>query len=216
MELSSCPITLLIIALNVIASIIGFNNRDFINRAIMWPYGVKRNNQYYRFITSGFVHANYMHLIFNMFTFYFFGSNLELMLKGYDLGGSTSYLAIYILGLIVSDIPTYIKQQNNRDYLCLGASGAVSAVVFASIIFDPWSSIYLYGIIKLSALLFGVLYIVYCIYMSKRGNDHVNHDAHLWGALFGIVFTVLLIAIVQPALFAQILDQLRHPSLFGN
>jgi membrane associated rhomboid family serine protease len=210
------PITILIIIVNVVLSLIALNNQAFMNNAIMWPYGVKRNKQYYRFISSGFVHANYMHLIFNMFTFYFFGRNVEYYFNAGGLGGNISYVALYFIALIISDLPTYIKQKDNRDYLCLGASGAVSAVVFASIIFDPWSSIYLYGIIKFSALVFAVLYIIYCIYMGKRGNDHVNHDAHLWGALFGVVFTLLLIGILQPSLFPAILNELKHPSLFGN
>jgi membrane associated rhomboid family serine protease len=216
MDTKTYPITLIIIAINIIVSLIGINNRDFMGMAIMWPYGVKRQHQYYRFISSGFIHADYMHLIFNMFTFYFFGRNLEEIFKIYTLGSTASFLALYILALIISDLPTYFKHQDNRDYLCLGASGAVSAVVFATIIFSPWTSIYLYGAIKISALLYAVLYLVYCIYAGKKQRDHINHDAHLWGSLFGLGFTLLLVAIVQPSLFSMILEQLKHPSLFGN
>jgi len=210
------PVTIALIIANVALSLIAFSNRDVMSKTIMWPYGVKRKNQYYRFITSGFIHADYMHLIFNMFTFFFFGRNLEIYFNYYQLGGSISFLALYLIALIISDIPTYLKQKDNPDYLCLGASGAVSAVVFASIVFSPWSSIYIYGAIKISAAVYAVLFLVYCIYMSKKGGGHINHDAHLWGSLFGLAFTLALIMAIQPALFAGIVNELKHPSLFGN
>jgi membrane associated rhomboid family serine protease len=215
-ELSYYPITILLIAANVIISILALNNSTVMGNAIMWPYGVKRHHQYYRFISSGFIHADYMHLIFNMFTFFFFGRNLEIIFKTEQLGGGVSFVTLYFLALIISDIPTYIKQKDNRDYLCLGASGAVSAVVFATVVFSPWSSIYLYGAIKISALIYAVLYLAYCVYMSSKANDHINHDAHLWGSLFGLVLTLILIAVLQPNLFGLIIEQLKHPSLFGN
>ncbi|MEI7472886.1 MAG: rhomboid family intramembrane serine protease [Chitinophagaceae bacterium] len=216
MEFTQYPITILIIALNVILSVWAFNNSNVMNKAIMWPYGVVRNKQYYRFISSGFIHADFMHLFFNMFTFFFFGSAVEQYFVGYQLGGEYSYLALYFLGLILSDYPTFLKQKNNSAYLCLGASGAVSAVVFAAIIFDPWSKIYLYGALGIPAALYAVLYIVYCVYMGKKSSDHINHDAHLWGSLFGLVFTITLIAIIDPHLFELIIEQLKHPHFLGK
>jgi membrane associated rhomboid family serine protease len=210
------PVTIILIAANILYSIAAFNNQNLLSRAIMWPYGVKRNNQYYRFISSGFIHGDYMHLFFNMFTLFFFGRNLEVYFSMLGLGGTLSYLLLYFLGLIVSDIPTYLKQQDNYHYHCLGASGAVSAVVFATIVFSPWSSIYIFGALKLSAMLYAVLYIWYCIYMAKRNRDNINHDAHLWGSLFGLAFTIMLIAMFQPGLFDYIIDQLKNPSLFGR
>jgi membrane associated rhomboid family serine protease len=216
MNFTDTPITIALIAANAIFSIIGFSNAAMVNKTIMWPYYVKRENQYYRFISSGFLHADWMHLLFNMFTLYFFGRNVEIIFAGYGLGGNVSYLFLYFLGLIISDLPSYIKHKDDYNYRALGASGAVSAVVFAAIVFSPWSSIYFYGAIKISAFLYAVLYIVYCVYMGKRGRDNVNHDAHLWGAIFGLVFTILLIAALQPALFSHILDDFKHPSIFGN
>lgn len=193
-----------------------FNNQNVYSKAIMWPYGVKKYNQYYRFISSGFIHADYVHLFFNMFTLFFFGQAVEPVFKDLQLGGEIAFIALYFLGLIASDIPTYLKQKDNYNYHCLGASGAVSAVVFAAIVFNPWGRIYLYGALGISAALYAVLYIVYCVSMSRRGGDNINHDAHLWGSLFGLGFTITLIAALQPYLFDYILEQLKHPSLFGR
>lgn len=216
MDFSNYPITIGLIAANVIYSLIGFSNAALVDKTIMWPYRVSREKQYFRFITSGFLHADFMHLFFNMFTLFFFGRNIEILFKIGGLGGQLAYLALYLLGLIVSDIPSYIKHRNNYNYRSLGASGAVSAVVFSFIVFSPWSSIYLYGALKISAAVYAILYIIYCVYMSKKDADHINHDAHLWGSVFGIVFTVILIAALQPSLFSIILDELKNPSLFGR
>lgn len=210
------PITIALIATNVIVSLIAMNNQDVLSKAIMWPYGVKRYNQFYRFITSGFIHADYMHLFFNMFTLFFFGKAVEAYFSFYGLGGNIAYIGLYFLGLIASDLPTYFKQKDNYNYHCLGASGAVSAVVFAAIVFNPWGSIYLFGALKLSSFLYAVLYIAYCVYMSKKGGDNINHDAHLWGALFGLGFTIALIAALQPDLLQVIFDEIKNPSLFGR
>ncbi len=215
-EISNYPITIALIAVNVIVSLIAMNNQDVMSKAIMWPYGVKRYNQFYRFLSSGFIHADYMHLFFNMFTLFFFGKAIEVYFSYYGLGGNIAYLSLYFLGLIASDLPTYLKQRDNYNYHCLGASGAVSAVVFAAIVFNPWSSIYLYGALKISAFVYAVLYIFYCVMMSKRSGDNINHDAHLWGALFGLGFTIALIAAMQPYLLSIILEELKHPSLFGR
>ena len=215
-NISNYPITAGLIAVNLILSFMAFNSQEVLSKTIMWPYGVKRYNQYYRFITSGFIHADFMHLFFNMFTLFFFGQNVEIIFTKAGLGGAIAYLVLYFLGLIVSDIPTYLKQKDNYHYHCLGASGAVSAVVFAAIIFNPWGKIYLYGAIGISAFIYAVLYIVYCVTMSRRGGDNINHDAHLWGSLFGLVFTIILIAALQPGLFDYILEQLKNPSLLGR
>lgn len=182
----------------------------------MWPYYVKRNNEWYRSLTSGFLHADFIHLFFNMFTLYFFGRNVEIIFKAFELGGNFTYVSIYLSSIVISDLPCYFKYKDAYGYRSLGASGAVSAVVFSAIVFSPWSSIYLYGAIKISAALYAVLFIVYCIYMGKKGNDNINHDAHLWGAVYGLVITLILVAIHQPALFEGIIEQLKHPSLFGR
>ncbi|RYZ20080.1 MAG: rhomboid family intramembrane serine protease, partial [Chitinophagaceae bacterium] len=164
MDFSAYPVTILLIAINVLFSLGGFSNPQFMERTILWPFAIKREKQYYRMITSGFLHADYMHLFFNMFTLFFFGRNIEMIFSIYGLGGKLSYLLLYFTSLVASDLPTYLKEKDNYHYRALGASGAVSAIVFSAIVFDPWSAIYLFGAIKISALVYAVLFIWYCIY----------------------------------------------------
>lgn len=214
MDFSQYPITIALIVANAIFSFIGFSNEKLIAKTIGWPYYEKRKKQYYRWITSGFLHADMTHLIFNMFTLFFFGQAIEHFFKGYGLGGNIAYLALYFLSLIASSIPSYIKHKDDYSYRSLGASGAVSAVIFAAIVFNPWTKIYLYGAIGIPAALYAVLYIIYCIYAGKKSADNVNHDAHLWGAVFGLVFTLILIGVMQPDLYPAILEQLKNPKIF--
>ena len=214
MNFSAAPITFILIAINVIVSLIGFSNADVIDKTIMWPYGIKREKQYYRVITSGFIHADFIHLLFNMFSFYYFGSAIEFYFAQYGLGGNISYLLLYFLALIIADIPSYLKHQDDYKYRALGASGAVSAVIFACILFQPWGTILIY-FIPMPFIVFAFVYLGYCIYMSKKNLGHVNHDAHLWGSLFGLIFTAVLIAVMSPQLFPVILQELSHPH-FGR
>ncbi len=214
MNFSAAPITFILIAINVIVSLIGFSNADVIDKTIMWPYLIKREKQYYRFITSGFIHADFIHLLFNMFSFYYFGSAIEFYFAQYGLGGNVSYLLLYFLALIIADIPSYLKHQDDDNYRALGASGAVSAVIFACILFQPWGTILIY-FIPMPFVVFAFVYLGYCIYMSKKNLGHVNHDAHLWGSLFGLIFTAVLIAVMSPQLFPDILQELSHPH-FGR
>lgn len=181
---------IIIIVITCIVSISAFMNHQQIDQLLMWPAVVKQRNQYYRFITSGLIHGDWMHLGFNMLTLYFFGGFVE---DAYNqLFGKGIFLAFYLLALIVSDLPTYFKYQNNYSYRSLGASGAISAVIFASILLSPGSKISLFILpIGIPAYIFGPLYLLYCVYMSRRGMDGINHSAHFWGALFGIVFTLL-------------------------
>lgn len=216
MNYNELPITVYLIGANVLLSIIGFSSPAFIHKTIMWPYYVKRNKELYRMVTSGFIHADFVHLFFNMFTLFFFGLNLEVLLEHLQLGGSVTFLALYFGALLLSDLPSYWKHKDNYVYRSLGASGAVSAVVFATILFDPWQSIYLYGALKISAALYAVLFVAYCVYMGKKANDNINHDAHLWGALFGLIYMIIVVIIKSPSLFDTLLEQLKHPSLLGN
>ncbi len=203
-ELSLFPVTFAIIAVTVGVSFIAFNNNDLKNKALFYPYAMGSSSQYYRFLSHGFIHADYIHLLFNMFTLYSFGRFAEIALFSH-----TEYIIFYITALIASSIFDFIKNRNNPGYAALGASGAVSAVLFSTLIFDPWSKgVALFGIIALPNIVFAVLYLWYCAYMSKRGGDNIGHNAHLWGSVYGFVFT----AILKPELFKGFIEKLTHPT----
>jgi len=195
-------LSLIIIIVTCIISIMSFNRPGEIDKLSMWPYMVKEHKQYYRFITAGLVHADYMHLGFNMLTMWFFGKYIEMAFQ--DLfGGKIYFLVFYVLALIVSDIPSYFRHRNNYSYRSIGASGAVSAVVFAFILFQPWAKIVVF-VIPMPAILYGALFLGYSVYMSRRGGDGINHDAHFWGAVFGIVFPF----VIRPQLAEYFIQQI--------
>jgi membrane associated rhomboid family serine protease len=201
-------ITLTIIFLTSLISIAGFRQSKIIDELIFWPPAINQKHQYYRFITCGLIHADYMHLIFNMVTLYFFGTYMEAHYQG-DLGlQKWYYLALYIGALIVSNIPTYLKHRNDEDYRSLGASGAVSAVLFTFILLEPWHIIYVF-FIPVPAIVYGGLFLFYSAYMSRKGGDHVNHDAHFYGALFGVLFTIA----IRPDVINIFWNELTHPHL---
>lgn len=200
-------ITLAIIILTCIISITAFNNRKVIDDLIFSPVDVQQRNQWYRFITCGFIHADFMHLGFNMLTLYFFGRVMEkVYFEAFNLPKYT-YLVLYITALIISEMPSYIKHYNNNQYRSLGASGAVAAVVFAFILLAPWATIYVF-FIPVPAIIYGALFLVYSAYMNKKGGDNINHSAHFWGAIVGVVFTI----IVQPSVLNIFIQNLLRPS----
>jgi membrane associated rhomboid family serine protease len=174
--------TIILIILTALLSFSAFNNQKLYGDLILYPPAVNRG-QYYRFLTSGFIHADMQHLLFNMLTLYFFGEAIEGLLTAFV--GKWAFLTLYLGAIVVSDIPSYLKNRHNAHYASLGASGGVSAIVFAYILFAPWSW---FAFPPVPAIVFGIGYMWYSIYMSKKGTDNVNHDAHLWGALFGIAF----------------------------
>jgi membrane associated rhomboid family serine protease len=199
-------ITLAIIFITSLISISGFSQGKIIDELIFWPPAISKKHQYYRFITCGLIHADYMHLIFNMVTLYFFGTIMEAHYQG-ELGlQKWYYLALYIGALIVSNIPTYIKHRNDENYRSLGASGAVSAVLFAFILLSPWQRIYVI-VFPVPAIIYGGVFLFYSAYMSRKGGDRVNHDAHFYGALFGILFTIA----IRPDVVNVFLNELSHP-----
>jgi membrane associated rhomboid family serine protease len=199
-------ITTIIIVLTSVISFLAFNNPRLMNALIFWPPAVSMRHQYYRFVTCGFIHADIMHLAFNMITLYFFGRVLEVYYMG-DLGLEHYYFVIlYFSALIVANIPSYLKHRDDYNYRSLGASGAVCAVLFAFILLRPWAPIILF-VIKMPAIIYALLFLGYSIYMSRRGGDNINHDAHLWGALFGILFTIA----VHPGVIGSFINELSQP-----
>jgi len=197
--------TNILIGITVAITLLAFNNRQLTQDLIMNPYVIYTRNQYYRFLTSGFIHGDHMHLIFNMVSLYFFGSLID-QLFGMLFGGMGTiyYLALYLLGIVVSDVPTYFKHRHNPRYNALGASGGVTSVIFSFILFVPLGKIDLYFFIPLPAFVFGALYVIYTVYQGRRGGDNINHDAHLWGGVFGLVFCMVLYPPVIGHFFEQI------------
>ncbi len=202
--LSKMIITVSIIIFTCLISILTFGKPEQKDKLLMWPYMVKQHHQLYRFFSSGLVHADYLHLAFNMITLFFFGASVEPVFED-KFGGKTYFLVFYLVALIVSDLPSFIRYHNQYSYKSLGASGAVSAVVFAAILFSPWSHMYVFGI-EMPAIVYGVLFLGTSIYMSRRGGDNINHSAHLWGALFGLIFPIVL----KPELAIDFIENLKH------
>lgn len=196
--------TLAIIFITSIISVVAFNNSAVMNRLLMWPPAVRRG-QFDRFITYGFIHAQDggIHLLFNMVTLYFFGRAIEHFYRDYFAG--MGFVLFYLAALIVTILPSYIRHRNDARYMSLGASGAVSAIVFAYILFAPWNKI-LFFFIPIPAILYAMLYIMYCIYAAKHGKGNVNHTGHLYGAAFGIVATVA----IEPSLLNAFSHKLLH------
>ncbi len=205
-------ITLVIIVVTVIISVMAWNNYSLMERWIMNPYQVANRGQYYRLITSGFLHADWSHLLFNMLSLYFFGGFIEQvfgMLFGPN--GPVYLIGFYLVAILVSDIPTFLKHRNNPNYNSLGASGGVSAIVFASILLNPLNPIYLFFIpIPIPGFIFGGLYLAYSYYEARRGAGTVNHDAHFYGALFGVLFMI----VVYPPVLPRFLEQIAGWRLF--
>ncbi len=186
-------ITIAILLLTCVISFTAFSNEKITNDLIFYPPAVDRDKQWYRFITSGFIHADIMHLAFNMYTFYLFGEFVE---RGfgqiYGSSGKILYVVLYVSSLIVCLLPTYMRHKEDYYYRSLGASGAVSAVIFVGIFLTPTMGMGLFPIpFNIPAFIFGPLYIIASAYLSKKGQGNINHSAHIWGALYGIVFLII-------------------------
>jgi membrane associated rhomboid family serine protease len=200
-------VTLIIIAITCAVSFVALNNPKMIDALILWPPAVVRKNEYYRLLTYGLIHADFPHLLFNMITLYFFGRVMESFYN--DAMGGFGLAFFYVLGLLASILPTYLKHKDDAKYRSLGASGAVSAVLFAFILFQPWALIYVF-FLPVPAIVYAVLYVAYTIYSERQGGDNINHSAHLWGAAYGVGFTLIM----EPRVFGVFLDALFHPN-FG-
>jgi len=199
-------LTLAIIAVTCVVSFLAFNKPKLMDDLILWPPAIQRHREYHRLVTYGLVHADFGHLLFNMLTLFFFGRAIESF-YAMELG-RFGFLLFYIGGLLVSILPTYLKNRRNPNYHSLGASGAVSAVLFAYILFAPWNRIIVF-VLPMPAILYAVLYVGYSIYMDRVGRDNINHSAHLWGAAYGVVFTLL----IEPRVFTHFLALLMNPRM---
>ena len=195
-----------ILGLTIICSLIGFGNHNFFDKNKFVPYAVARNSkEWHRFFTSGFLHADFLHLFFNMYVFYSFGSYLNFAYKIYfEKWGNLLFLALYVSAIAVSHIVTFLKEKDNYGYASIGASGAVSAILYATILIAPQSLMRVMGI-PMPAILFGVVYLGIEFFMGRRSRSGINHDAHFFGALYGFVFT----GIFKPDLFLDFIGKIK-------
>lgn len=200
-------ITVILIGITVAISFYTFNKRELQGRLMMNPSLIKSQRQYYRFISSAFIHKDHMHLLWNMFSLYFFGQAVERDFNVvFGPAGGYYFIALYLTAIVVSDLPTYFKERNNANYNALGASGGVGSVIFVFIILQPLQSICLYFAFCMPGFVFGAGYMAYTYYQGRKSNDNINHDAHLYGALYGLVFCL----ITYPASLPQFYDQVKY------
>jgi len=197
-------ISKVLVGITCVVYFITSSKPELINKFIFYPRLIDQTKQYYRFITHGFLHANQMHLFVNMIVLFSFGSALEHYFAR-QVGASQGviyFLLLYFSALIVSSIPSYLKHRDDPSYRALGASGATAAVLFSCILFNPWANLLLFFVIPVPQIIFGVLYIGYEYYQSQKANDNIGHDAHLSGAIYGVVFTLVSMPEVA-GIFAQ-------------
>lgn len=199
-------ITYIIMAVIVLVSVQGFSSQSMINKMTFSPYDVKHHNQYSRFISHLMIHADWGHLFFNMFSFYFFGSYMEMMLKmTYGMeAGSIHFLVLFFIGGLFATMWPYSRNQDNPNYQSLGASGSVSAVIFAFVLWSPNENLYIMALFPIKAYIFGPLYLAIEYYAFRKGRSNIAHDAHIGGALFGIVYILIINIDKGKEFFAQI------------
>lgn len=187
-------ITNVIVGITCLVSLAAFRIPEVSARLIFHPVTMRQRHEWYRLLTSGLIHADFLHLAINMFVLWSFGNFVESYFEAGVFGayGAQKYMALYFGGIIVSSLPSYFRHSNDPRYAALGASGGVAAVLFAAILFEPWQNLYLYGVIAIPQILAGVAYLYYSWYQDKHAKDNVGHMAHFTGALWGFVFTGLL------------------------
>ena len=199
-------LTFLLIAVTALVSWQAFEKPKLLERLILWPPAIERKKQYDRLLTHGFVHGDWQHLLFNMITLFFFGRAVEPLFA--QVLGPLGFVLFYLSAVVVAILPTYLRHRHDPSYRSLGASGAVSAVLFASILLQPWMLIFIP--IPIPAVLYGIGYVAYSFWMDRNGGDNVNHSAHLSGAIYGVLFMLLM----EPRVGAHFLNALMNPG-FG-
>jgi len=199
-------ITELLLAIIGLVSYSAFSRPLLIQQFKHWPYAEARNKEWYRLITAGFLHAGWLHLLINGFVLWMFGSYVEhvfIMLFGRVMG-SVNFLLLFLLTVVAANIPSYQRYKDFPAFSAIGASGAVSGIVFVFILFNPWQMLYLYGILPIPGIVAGILYLYYSSWASRNSMDNIDHSAHFYGAIFGVLFTVA----IKPSLFMEFLDRL--------
>jgi membrane associated rhomboid family serine protease len=197
-------LTFILIGLTVLVSWQAFERPKLLQRLILWPPAIDRNKQFDRLLTHGFIHADWSHLLFNMLTLFFFGRGVEGVITRYT--GPIGFVLFYLSGIVVAILPTYLRHRHDARYSSLGASGGVSAVLFASIMLDPWMLIFIP--IPVPAFLYAIGYVAYSFWKDRQGGGNVNHSAHLSGAIYGVLFMIAM----EPGVIEFFLQRLSNPS----
>ena len=200
-------LTLILIAVTVLVSWLAFDRPRLLDRLILWPPAIDRQKQYDRLLTHGFIHADWQHLLFNMITLFFFGRIAEQVIG--SMIGPIGFLLFYLSAIVIAILPTYLQHRHDARYRSLGASGGVSAVLFAFILVQPWSLIFVF-FLPVPAIVYGAFFVGYSIWMDRQGTDNTNHNAHLSGAIYGVLFMLLM----EPRIAGVFLQRLMNPS-FG-
>jgi membrane associated rhomboid family serine protease len=202
-------ITLILIIIISLVSVLAFNQTGVMSQFQFNAFQVYHHKQYYRLVSHALVHANWEHLLVNMIVLYSFGTAVEHYFRiNFGSNGSFYYVALFIGSVIFSSLWSLIKQRNNFYYNAVGASGAVSAVLFAAIFFNPWANILFFMVLPIPGIIFGVLYLYYSYYMSRKKVDNIGHDAHFLGAVLGFITPVL----IRPSLFYDFISLLFNPN----
>ena len=204
-------ITLIIVIITVLVSIGGFSNQKIIDDLIFYPPAVTKQKQWYRFFTCGLIHADWGHLFFNMLSLYLFGKYVEDAFgELFGTNGKWIYLVLYISALLISLLPTFVKNKDNYYYRSLGASGAVSAVIFAGLMLTPTLGIYMFFIpVAIPGFIFAPLYLIISVLLQKRARDNVNHSAHIWGSLYGLAFVIIACRVVDYPVVKNMFEEIR-------
>ncbi len=204
-------IHIILIAIISLISILAFSRYDIMARYQLNAWSVIHRKEYIRMISHGFLHADWFHLIVNMFVLYSF-SQAVLFYFGYFFSGNAGirFIILFLTAIPVSAVYSVIKNKSNHHYNAVGASGAVSAVVFTSIFFDPYNPVLLFAVVPVPGIIFGIIYLVYSAYMARKQVDNIGHDAHLWGAVYGFVFPLFY----EPSLIIRFIDQIISFKLF--
>ena len=199
-------LTYILIAVTVLVSWLAFERPPLLQRLLLWPPAIDRNKQFDRLLTHGFIHADWSHLIFNMLTLYFFGRVVERVMMQFI--GPIGFVLFYLSAIVVAILPTYLRHRHDARYSSLGASGGVSAVLFASILLNPWMLIFIP--IPVPAFIYAIGYVGYSFWKDRQGGGNVNHSAHLSGAIYGVLFMLAM----EPRIAGFFLQRLASPS-FG-
>lgn len=203
MALEQMPVTLMIIAVTVAVSLGAWRQPWLMQRLLHWPPAVARG-EWWRLISHGLIHADGAHLAFNMITLFFFGGVMERALSGRI--GAGGFLLFYLAGIAIAALPSQWRHRGDPRFMSLGASGAVSSMLFAYILLQPWAMLLVF-VVPVPAIVFAVVYVIYSYWAGQQNRDRINHSAHLWGALWGVVFMVAL----EPAVIGHFLNALMRP-----